>query len=144
MLLSSSLISAADYDLCTSCIESGSAERHNPFHEFLEIKEPGRVIVHTVYSGDGERDAQLNTSARAPAPAPAPAPLAEVQPAVHYATCNLCDSRIRGDRYVSLQSFDDCCVAKRCSRNARTARISILAQIASGMNDQLLMAGRQC
>ncbi|KAJ7897138.1 hypothetical protein B0H14DRAFT_392785 [Mycena olivaceomarginata] len=99
-----------NYDLCTSCIESGSAERHNPFHEFLEIKEPGRVIVHTVYSGDGERDAQLNTSARAPAPVPAPAPQAEVQPAVHYATCNLCDSRIRGDRYkcADCPDFDTC------------------------------------
>jgi len=96
-----------DYDLCTRCIESGSAERHNPFHEFLEIKEPGRVIVHTVYSGDGERDAPLNTSATR---APAPAPQAEVQPAVHYATCNLCDSRIRGDRYkcADCPDFDTC------------------------------------
>ncbi|KAJ6520093.1 hypothetical protein C8R45DRAFT_808304 [Mycena sanguinolenta] len=95
-----------DYDLCTSCIESGSAERHNPFHEFLEIKEPGRVIVHTVYSGDGERDAQAHTSARAPAPVPQ----AEVQPVVHYATCNLCDSRIRGDRYkcADCPDFDTC------------------------------------
>ncbi|KAJ7246253.1 hypothetical protein B0H12DRAFT_761399 [Mycena haematopus] len=95
-----------NYDLCTSCIESGSAERHNPFHEFLEIREPGRVIVHTVYSGDGERDAQGTTSARAPAPTPQ----TEVQPAVHYATCNLCDSRIRGDRYkcADCPDFDTC------------------------------------
>ncbi|KAF5368556.1 hypothetical protein D9758_002170 [Tetrapyrgos nigripes] len=46
-----------DYDLCTNCITSGSAERHNPFHEFIEIHEPGRVIVHTVLSGNGEREA---------------------------------------------------------------------------------------
>ncbi|KAF7337477.1 hypothetical protein MSAN_02220700 [Mycena sanguinolenta] len=97
-----------DYDLCTSCIESGAAERHNPFHEFLDIKEPGRVIVHTVYSGDGERDAQTNTRARPPAPVPVPQ--AEVQPVVHYATCNLCDSRIRGDRYkcADCPDFDTC------------------------------------
>ncbi|KAJ7786588.1 hypothetical protein B0H16DRAFT_1490973 [Mycena metata] len=96
-----------DYDLCTVCIESGSAERHNPFHEFLEIKEPGRVIVHTVYSGDGERDAQFDSSTRAPGPAPAPH---ADSPAVHYATCNLCDSRIRGDRYkcTDCPDFDTC------------------------------------
>ncbi|KAJ6575392.1 hypothetical protein B0H19DRAFT_1254950 [Mycena capillaripes] len=95
-----------NYDLCTACIESGSAERHNPFHEFLEIKEPGRVIVHTVYSGDGEREASPATTTRAPAPPPQ----AEGQPAVHYATCNLCDSRIRGDRYkcADCPDFDTC------------------------------------
>ncbi|KAJ7193347.1 hypothetical protein GGX14DRAFT_589198, partial [Mycena pura] len=89
-----------DYDLCTPCIASGSAERHNPFHEFLEIKEPGRVIVHTVYSGD-ERDATR---------APVQPPQTDEQPAAHYATCNLCDSRIRGDRYkcADCPDFDTC------------------------------------
>ncbi|KAF7307203.1 hypothetical protein MIND_00513900 [Mycena indigotica] len=94
-----------DYDLCTSCIDSGSAERHNPFHEFLEIKEPGRVIVHNVYSGVGELDATPSTNARA-------MPQAEphVEPVVHYATCNLCDSRIRGDRYKcqDCPDWDSC------------------------------------
>ncbi|KAJ6621136.1 hypothetical protein B0H10DRAFT_2215397 [Mycena sp. CBHHK59/15] len=97
-----------DYDLCTSCIASGSAERHNPFHEFLEIKEPGRVIVHTVYSGDGERDtAASNSGARA---ATAPAAEEQQDPAMHFATCNLCDSRIRGDRYkcADCPDFDTC------------------------------------
>ncbi|KAK7007044.1 hypothetical protein R3P38DRAFT_3034986 [Favolaschia claudopus] len=95
-----------NYDLCTLCIESGSAERHNPFHEFLELKEPGRVIVHTVYTGDGQRDAQANSSRT---PVPAPEPQAE-ELAVHYATCNLCDSRIRGDRYkcADCPDFDTC------------------------------------
>ncbi|KAJ7109944.1 hypothetical protein C8R44DRAFT_883963 [Mycena epipterygia] len=98
-------LDCADYDLCTPCITSGSAERHNPFHEFLEIKEPGRVIVHTVYSGDGERDAPSTT--RAPAVAP---PQAQEEPVVHFATCNLCDSRIRGDRYkcADCPDFDTC------------------------------------
>ncbi|KAJ7293065.1 hypothetical protein C8J57DRAFT_1490530 [Mycena rebaudengoi] len=90
-----------NYDLCTPCIASGSAERHNPFHEFLEIREPGRVIVHTVY--DGDRDV--------PAPPAPPAPVPqEAAPEVHYATCNLCDSRIRGDRYkcADCPDFDTC------------------------------------
>ncbi|KAJ6483881.1 hypothetical protein DFH09DRAFT_1211561 [Mycena vulgaris] len=118
------------YDLCTPCIASGSAERHNPFHEFLEIKEPGRVIVHTVYSGDGERDAPSSTSARV---APPP-PQAEQQPApqsitreqhphhafvklanasdyirrenpsaeMHFVTCNGCSKTVFGVRYKCM------------------------------------------
>ncbi|KAL0068585.1 hypothetical protein AAF712_004300 [Marasmius tenuissimus] len=99
-----------DYDLCSNCISSGGAEQHNPFHEFFEVREPGRVVVHTVYSGRGERDA--NTRAT---PAPEPqivpeAPEAPSEPTVHSATCNLCDSRIRGSRYkcVDCPDFDTC------------------------------------
>ncbi|KAJ7070776.1 hypothetical protein C8F01DRAFT_1107742 [Mycena amicta] len=100
-------LDCSDFDLCTQCIDSGSAERHNPFHEFLEIKEPGRVIVHNVYSGAGERDAPASGNTRAPPP---PAPPVEAQPVVHYATCNLCDSRIRGDRYKcqDCPDWDSC------------------------------------
>lgn len=73
-----------DYDLCTTCISSGSAERHNPFHEFIEISEPGRVIVHTVHS-------EATPSVQ---PSPAQSEVA------HNATCDLCDSHIVGVRYV--------------------------------------------
>lgn len=91
----------SDYDLCTSCINSGSAEAHNPFHEFFEIEEPGRVIVHTVFSGNGERNA-ASRNGRHDGSTPhmydnaAPA---TAEPVPHNATCDLCDSRIYGDRY---------------------------------------------
>lgn len=86
----------------------GSAERHNPFHEFFEIEEPGRVYVHNIYSGDGERNTGSSThrsstyvhdsASRPRSPLPSRArPHAES--VVHNATCDLCDSRIRGDRY---------------------------------------------
>lgn len=88
-----------DYDLCTSCFDSGAAENHNPFHEFFDIREPGRVIVHTVFNGDGPRDIPTSDNARAPVP------VQSEQPAVHHATCDLCDSRIIGDRYVSRLFF---------------------------------------
>lgn len=91
-----------DYDLCTSCIDTGSAERHNPFHEFFEIEEPGRVVVHTVFSGNGEMDSSCtprrttdNTATR-DIPSPIATPTESV---THNATCNLCDSKIRGTRY---------------------------------------------
>ena len=78
------------------------SEIHNPFHEFFEIDEPGRVIVHTVFSGDGEREGQGTPNARAPAPE-AVVPPATHGSEIHFANCDLCDSRIRGDRYVSFQ-----------------------------------------
>ncbi|KAK0466362.1 uncharacterized protein EV420DRAFT_1261217 [Desarmillaria tabescens] len=85
-------LDCSDYDLCTKCITTGGAEQHDPFHEFWEVTEPSRVIISRIGS----------TASPVPTPAPAPqAPTPAVTPAVHGATCNLCDSRIRGDRYVS-------------------------------------------
>ncbi|KAJ3789277.1 hypothetical protein GGU10DRAFT_261076 [Lentinula aff. detonsa] len=94
-----------DYDLCTSCITGGGASNHNPFHEFFEISEPGRVVVHNVFSGSGEREAAPQPPRRVNE-----APTQSNQPVVHAATCDLCESRIRGDRYRCLNCPDwDCC-----------------------------------
>jgi next to BRCA1 gene 1 protein len=97
-----------DYDLCSGCLKDVS-EFHNPFHEFYEIKEPGRVVVHNVYSGTGE----ANTNSAQPAQTARPVrPSSESPPSpvLHNATCNLCDSRIQGDRYKCLNcpDFDTC------------------------------------
>ncbi|KAF5366933.1 hypothetical protein D9757_010843 [Collybiopsis confluens] len=99
-----------DYDLCTTCINAGAAERHNPFHEFFEISEPGRVVVHNVFSGSGEREASTVDSRHEhdrPTPRASPS-------AVHNATCNLCTSRIRGDRYI-VQTMIHAASASRMS-----------------------------
>jgi len=61
-------------------------------HEFFEIEEPGRVIVHTIFSGEGERETSQPSQPSAPEPQP--------QPVLHNAVCDLCDSQIYGDRYV--------------------------------------------
>jgi next to BRCA1 gene 1 protein len=103
-------------------MDSGSAERHNPFHEFFDIELPGRVIVHTVLSGNGERDAV--TSARGNNPrSNEPAPISQTSasvpapaPVTHNAFCDLCDSRITGDRYVGSYS----CYSSQCSDFAVT------------------------
>ncbi|KAJ3851824.1 hypothetical protein EV368DRAFT_42270 [Lentinula lateritia] len=92
-----------DYDLCSSCIADGAAARHTPFHEFFEISEPGRVVVHNVFSGSGEREA-------APSMRHNGSPFQSSQPVVHNAVCDLCESRIRGDRYKCINCPDwDCC-----------------------------------
>lgn len=94
-----------DYDLCEKCMSTPSLRQmHSSHHQFFAIEKPGEVIVHTVFSGDGERD---------PSPPSPPAPASSyrdtpprsrarnVESVVHNAMCNLCDSRIRGDRFVS-------------------------------------------
>ncbi|KAG1853531.1 hypothetical protein C8R48DRAFT_777042 [Suillus tomentosus] len=95
-----------DYDLCTPCIESGTAERHNPFHEFFDIEVPGRALVHTVFSGSGERDVSPNSgSAIADSPrTPVATPVSTIETIRHCTACNLCDSPIVGDRFVSQLS----------------------------------------
>lgn len=93
-------LDCADYDLCTTCISQGGAERHDPFHEFLEIREPGRVIVHTV----GNRDAGTRRPTGAAAQQPASVLVN------HNAICDLCESHIVGDRYKCLDcpDYDTC------------------------------------
>ncbi|PIL31453.1 hypothetical protein GSI_06154 [Ganoderma sinense ZZ0214-1] len=96
-----------DYDLCEECISTPPLRGMHPsHHQFFAIKEPGEVIVHTVFSGDGEREPTH--------PAPAVSPRvnlprvhsSDVEPVVHNAVCNMCDSRIRGDRFKCLNCPD--------------------------------------
>ncbi|KAG6837315.1 hypothetical protein H0H93_011410 [Arthromyces matolae] len=81
-----------DYDLCTPCSLSGALESHNPQHQFLDITEPGRVIVHTVTA---HQDRETRTQPQPDSPL-----------VVHNASCDLCDSMIEGRRY----SFKKCAV----------------------------------
>ena len=90
----------SDYDLCTTCVESGATEQHNPFHEFFDIETPGRVYVHTVLGGD--RNRSLGNSIHSPVTRQVPAATPADLPVRHSATCNLCDSAIVGERYVSF------------------------------------------
>jgi len=69
------------------------------------------VFVHTVFSGRGERTVPHARRADSrPTPGPSDADSSQVSGAVHNATCNLCDSRIEGERYkcVICPDFDVC------------------------------------
>ncbi|OBZ79834.1 hypothetical protein A0H81_01514 [Grifola frondosa] len=72
---------------------------HSSSHQFVSLDRPGEVIVHTVFSGDDERAQPPNRSVAL-----------EAEPIVHQANCNLCDSRIWGDRFKCLTcpDFDTC------------------------------------
>ncbi|TBU25294.1 hypothetical protein BD311DRAFT_700421 [Dichomitus squalens] len=93
-----------DYDMCDECISTPHLrEQHHAQHQFFAIEKPGEVVVHTVFSGDGEREP------------PRPAPVTprvniprseDVEPVVHNAMCDMCDSRIRGDRFKCLNCPD--------------------------------------
>ncbi|KZT72898.1 hypothetical protein DAEQUDRAFT_754913 [Daedalea quercina L-15889] len=101
-----------DYDLCSQChaIPEVRSE-HGTTHQFFAIDRPGEVIVHTVFSGDGERvpstsnplRQRRNESRESVARVPE-------EPAMHNARCNLCESRIWGERYKCLNcpDFDTC------------------------------------
>lgn len=92
-----------DYDMCTPCI-TNKRDQHSDAHQFFRIEEPGHVIVHTVFDGAGDNAASRFPCASPPQPAPTPAPTrrpAPPAPVAHNATCDLCDSRIYGDRFVS-------------------------------------------
>lgn len=92
-----------DFDLCDSCVASGGKESHEQFHEFFEITEPGHVYVHTIFSGDAGREpVSSQTNVTTPVQASEGVRPPTVEPVIHGATCNLCDSRIRGVRYVCI------------------------------------------
>lgn len=57
------------------------------------------MIVHTVFSGDRQAASAVPEPNRPHALRSATPE--EATPAIHHATCDLCDSRIQGDRYVS-------------------------------------------
>jgi next-to-BRCA1 protein 1 len=100
------LTAFTDYDMCTSCI-TNKRDQHSSAHQFFRIEEPGHVIVHTVFGGEDDHVASRFPRAPPPQPAAAstPAPTrrpAPPAPVAHNATCDLCDSRIYGERFVSL------------------------------------------
>ncbi|KAI0778720.1 hypothetical protein BD413DRAFT_116175 [Trametes elegans] len=109
-----------DFDLCQTCIDTPSLRsQHYSGHEFFAIEKPGEVIVHTVFSGDGEREPERPQSpTRGGTVRSRPR---DVEPVVHNATCNLCDSRIRGDRFKCLDcpDYDLCQLCYKCVGQVR-------------------------
>lgn len=124
--------SVPDYDLCTPCMESGATEKHNPFHEFFDIETPGRVHVHTVL-GDGERsfaNRQQSPSDRVQVTRQGPAVTRAGSPVRHSATCDLCDSTIIGERYVSRCVVYHLPGLNVCVRNALSVQVKSFPSIA--------------
>ncbi|TFK95036.1 hypothetical protein K466DRAFT_508551 [Polyporus arcularius HHB13444] len=96
-----------DYDLCDECISTPTLrEQHSLHHQFFAIERPGEVIVHTVFSGDGEREPARPVRPRSPRVETPRLHRSVVEPVVHNAMCNMCDSRIRGDRFKCLNCPD--------------------------------------
>jgi next-to-BRCA1 protein 1 len=91
--------------MCTPCVTDRRTQ-HALSHEFFKIEEPGHVIVHTVFEGDGDFDPSRFTRRQQRAN-PRVDTHGGLDPVSHNATCDLCDSRIRGDRYVSLEAIPD-------------------------------------
>jgi hypothetical protein len=115
-------IDCVDFDMCSACMLSTRAVNHrNGQHKFVRITSPGEIFVHRMKESErSERDGARTPRARAanesssPVPEVPPVPVSTngptAQPAVHDATCNLCDSRILGVRYkcTGCPDFDTC------------------------------------
>ncbi|KAI0652399.1 hypothetical protein C8Q79DRAFT_1081591 [Trametes meyenii] len=96
-----------DYDLCQTCLQTPFLRsQHHSGHQFFAIEKPGEVIVHTVFSGDGEREPEQPAQHEPPRENASRVHSRDVEPVVHNAMCNLCDSRIRGDRFKCLNCPD--------------------------------------
>ncbi|KAF7347595.1 hypothetical protein MVEN_01516400 [Mycena venus] len=92
-------------DMCENVVEGIR-------HKCLDCPNYDLSLVVSLYT-QSTRGMAKEMRSQAPARAlllPPPVPQVEEQPAVHYATCNLCDSRIRGDRYkcADCPDFDTC------------------------------------
>ncbi|KAH9858338.1 hypothetical protein C2E23DRAFT_803657 [Lenzites betulinus] len=93
-----------DYDLCQVCLMTPSLRsQHHAAHQFFGIEKPGEIIVHTVFTGDDEHQFAQHSAASGRIPR---VRTRDIEPVVHDAQCNLCDSRIRGDRFKCLDCPD--------------------------------------
>ncbi|KAI0094476.1 hypothetical protein BDY19DRAFT_1044297 [Irpex rosettiformis] len=103
-----------DFDFCDECLETGRRE-HFHGHQFFPITKPGDVVVHTVHDDALPMWVREDIAPRRPQNAND----LPVEPQVHAANCNLCDSRIRGDRYKCLNcpNFDVCAACFSITRD---------------------------
>ena len=90
-----------DYDMCETCFTKPHLRaKHFARHQFFAIEKPGEVIVHTVFSDSADQEPVLSAQQPQPVSEIPSMDLRDVEPVLHNAMCNMCDSRIRGDRFV--------------------------------------------
>ncbi|KAF9515301.1 hypothetical protein BS47DRAFT_1341989 [Hydnum rufescens UP504] len=105
-------LDCADYDMCDPCMNTRRYEAHDESHNFAKLGTPGTVIVQRVQESSLAPASATEAESTPSVPgSPLPAPVAmATAPFAHAATCNMCDSRIFGDRYkcVGCPAFDTC------------------------------------
>jgi next-to-BRCA1 protein 1 len=102
-------ILCADFDLCSSClsIQPEAIGFHSRAHAFFAIEEPGGLWAHAVFSGEDTPVPPTQPANEAPTEhATSSGPVQEQNALMdievfHNATCDLCSSAIKGDRFVS-------------------------------------------
>lgn len=80
-----------DFDLCDECYPTASLTHSQ--HDFMKITDPSAISIHRV-RGSGPAPRRLRPGLRVPSRNAS-------SDLLHQAICDLCDSRIRGFRYVS-------------------------------------------
>ena len=109
-----------DFDLCSLCLvaQPQNFGSHSQSHSLFAIEEPGGLWVHTIFEGDGTREnpeppvaderptdlmdtniLENNTQEERHAQREHTALVADAP--IRHATCEFCDTAIRGERFVS-------------------------------------------
>ena len=99
-----------DFDLCSSCliVQPETIGVHSSTHAFFAIEEPGGLWAHAVFSSEDAPEPLNQPAAEGPTENSTSSGPVQEQNALagndvlHNATCDLCSSAIRGDRFVSV------------------------------------------
>ncbi len=97
----------ADFDLCSSClsVQPHNIGFHSRTHALFAIEEPGGIWAHAIFTGEDTPEPPTRPANEEPTEHSNSGSVEEQIPfaenAVHNATCDLCSSSIKGDRFVS-------------------------------------------
>ena len=137
-----------DFDLCSLCLAAQPQNfgSHSKSHSLFAIEEPGGLWIHTIFEGDGTRQIPEPRAAEegpidimatnilesnAQGDSHAEGEHVDEEP-IRHATCEFCDTAIRGERFVSHSYCTvQYVILTPCRRNASTARISTHARHAT-------------
>ncbi len=109
-----------DFDLCSLCLatQPENLGTHSKSHSLFAIEEPGGLWIHTIFEGDGTpgipeppvadggptdflniNTSEFDAQGESHAQGELTPPVAEAP--IRLATCEFCDTAIRGERFVS-------------------------------------------
>ncbi|KAI9462409.1 hypothetical protein BJY52DRAFT_1116259 [Lactarius psammicola] len=106
-----------DFDLCSSClsVQPSNIGFHSRTHDLFAIEEPGGLWAHAVFIGEDTSEPPTRPANEEPKEHSNSGPVEEqIAPTdnvvVHNATCDLCSSSIKGDRFKCFDcpDFDIC------------------------------------
>jgi next-to-BRCA1 protein 1 len=113
-----------DFDLCSLCLAAQPQNfgSHSKSHSLFAIEEPGGLWIHTIFEGNGALEIPeppvadegptdfmdtniLEFNAQGESHTQGEHTALEAETPVRHATCEFCDTAIRGERFVSHSNY---------------------------------------